>query len=222
MWTNFSISLWSSLQIFLDRNICVYYDLLQSISPLQQQLARKNNTCWIKIRDFKVFKSMQLTLAAWDVRIKFQALWCICCLFNFLFTICVVMTTYVVHTARRLRNADLQDWLEDGFLSLVTDEEQLITNQNEGLTAPRKDRKATRYQPGEEIQDNTQRTSFLIVCCLSNNDYWVRWTEEHRRWHNLVQNLQSAVKSCPQLLLLSSFKHKHLLWKFAAGKVWKL
>lgn len=37
-------------------------------------------------------------------------------------------------------------WLEDRSLPSVTDEEQLMTNQFEGMTDPRKDKKATRHQ----------------------------------------------------------------------------
>lgn len=63
------------------------------------------------------------------------------------------MTVCAVHTARSLENADLQDWLEDRSLPLMTDEEHLMINQNEGMTDPRKDRKATRYQSCEKVQD---------------------------------------------------------------------
>lgn len=72
------------------------------------------------------------------------------------------MAMRVVHTPRSLVNAYLQDWLEDSPLPLMTDEEQLMTNQNEGMTDQRKDRRTTRHQPGEKVQDNIQRTFFLL------------------------------------------------------------
>lgn len=55
------------------------------------------------------------------------------------------MTMCVVHTARILEKANLQDWLEDRSLPLVIDEEQLITNQNNCMTDPRKHKKATKH-----------------------------------------------------------------------------
>lgn len=68
-----------------------------------------------------------------------------CCFLNFLFSIGVVMTMCVVHTARILEKANLQDWLEDRSLPLVIDEERLITNQNNCMTDPRKHKKATKH-----------------------------------------------------------------------------
>lgn len=91
------------------------------------------------------------------------------------------MTVCAVHTARSLENTDLWDWLEDKSLPLVTDEEQLMINQNEGMTDPRKDRKATRFQPCEKVQDRC-RGLFSQCICLNKDNSWARWAEEHRWW----------------------------------------
>jgi len=37
-----------------------------------------------------------------------------------------------------------------------------MANQNEGMTDQRKNRKATRHQPGGKVQDNMERTFFLL------------------------------------------------------------
>lgn len=67
------------------------------------------------------------------------------------------MTTYEIHTAKHLGNTNIQHWMKQRPLG--TNEKQLMANQNECITDLRKDRKASRHQPSEKVQE-THRGDF--------------------------------------------------------------
>lgn len=118
------------------------------------------------------------------------------CFLNFLL-VCVLMTTYEIHTAKHLGNTNIQHWMKQRLLG--TNEKQLMANQNECITDLRKDRKASRHQPSEKVQE-THRGDFPWFMLFKQGHLlsqvgW-RGLDSEMTW---LQNLRSTMKELPSV-----------------------